>query len=66
MAYVSPQALGDVEQQNISFYADTTARTKQVVVFPSKRRAKGNADGHKHTGTGPGGCIFYQSALFGQ
>jgi hypothetical protein len=52
--------------KNYRFMQTRPSGTKQVVVFPSKRQAKGNADGHQHTGTGPGGCIFYKSALFGQ
>ena len=34
--------------------------TKQVVVFPSKRQAKGNAEGHQHTGTRSGWVHFLQ------
>ena len=52
--------------KNYRFMQTRPSGTKQVVVFPSERQAKGNADGHQHTGTGPGGCIFYKSALFGQ
>ena len=39
-AYVSPQALGDVDQQNISFYADTTAWDKTSCCFSKQKASK--------------------------
>ena len=40
MAYVSPQALGDVEQQKLSFYADTTAWDKTSCCFSKQKASK--------------------------
>ena len=37
MEYVSPQELGDVEQQNISFYQDATAWDKRSCCFSEQK-----------------------------